>query len=287
MPPLPSARRRAARAGHRSRAESDELHRVARRRTPSRWRRWRRTSAPVRFICSGRSRGSSASRRAHIRTRCVRSGFAATCGPASRSPARCTTPAMDRAAACTSRRRQGAGMTPAAVSRAARRARRSHSRLSIRRSAACSSRAREKGLCSVKLGDRDEELEQRSAERVSVGDDPTASTAPFGEWVRALVAHRRWPRAEGRSAGRRQGDGVPMEGVALPAVDSVRRDACLQRRRRGPRGAAATRAVARACATNHVCLVIPCHRVVQKDGGLGGYRWGIERKRRLLQKEKQ
>ena len=49
----------------------------------------------------------------------------------------------------------------------------------------------------------------------------------------------------------------------------------------------ATRAVARACATNHVCLVIPCHRVVQKDGGLGGYRWGVERKRRLLQKEKQ
>ena len=48
----------------------------------------------------------------------------------------------------------------------------------------------------------------------------------------------------------------------------------------------ATRAVARACATNHVCLVIPCHRVVQKDGGLGGYRWGVERKRSLLQKEK-
>ena len=49
----------------------------------------------------------------------------------------------------------------------------------------------------------------------------------------------------------------------------------------------ATRAVARACATNRVCLVIPCHRVVQKGGGLGGYRWGIERKRKLLQKEKQ
>ena len=49
----------------------------------------------------------------------------------------------------------------------------------------------------------------------------------------------------------------------------------------------AVRAVARACATNPACLVIPCHRVVQKDGGLGGYRWGIERKRKLLQKEKQ
>jgi AraC family transcriptional regulator of adaptative response/methylated-DNA-[protein]-cysteine methyltransferase len=48
---------------------------------------------------------------------------------------------------------------------------------------------------------------------------------------------------------------------------------------------AAVRAVARACASNPVCLVIPCHRVVQKDGGLGGYRWGIARKRALLAKE--
>jgi len=47
----------------------------------------------------------------------------------------------------------------------------------------------------------------------------------------------------------------------------------------------ATRAVARACATNRVCLVIPCHRVVQKDGGIGGYRWGVNRKRTLLEAE--
>jgi AraC family transcriptional regulator of adaptative response/methylated-DNA-[protein]-cysteine methyltransferase len=48
---------------------------------------------------------------------------------------------------------------------------------------------------------------------------------------------------------------------------------------------AAVRAVARACASNPVCLVIPCHRVVQKDGGLGGYRWGVRRKRALLTRE--
>jgi AraC family transcriptional regulator of adaptative response/methylated-DNA-[protein]-cysteine methyltransferase len=47
----------------------------------------------------------------------------------------------------------------------------------------------------------------------------------------------------------------------------------------------ATRAVARACATNPVALVVPCHRVVSADGGLGGYRWGTWRKRALLELE--
>ena len=47
----------------------------------------------------------------------------------------------------------------------------------------------------------------------------------------------------------------------------------------------ATRAVARACATNPVAVAIPCHRVMREDGDLGGYRWGIERKEQLLQLE--
>ncbi len=48
----------------------------------------------------------------------------------------------------------------------------------------------------------------------------------------------------------------------------------------------AARAVASACARNRVAILVPCHRVVRSGGALGGYRWGLERKRRLLEAER-
>jgi AraC family transcriptional regulator of adaptative response/methylated-DNA-[protein]-cysteine methyltransferase len=49
----------------------------------------------------------------------------------------------------------------------------------------------------------------------------------------------------------------------------------------------ACRAVARACATNPVAIAVPCHRVIREDGSMGGYRWGLQRKKTLLQMEQQ
>jgi AraC family transcriptional regulator of adaptative response/methylated-DNA-[protein]-cysteine methyltransferase len=43
--------------------------------------------------------------------------------------------------------------------------------------------------------------------------------------------------------------------------------------------------VADACATNRIAVAVPCHRILRKDGSISGYRWGVQRKRQLLERE--
>ena len=144
----------------------------------------------------------------------------------------------------------------------------------------------DKGLCSIKLGDRDAALEQDLRSEYPSAEIRREKGA-FADWVRALVVHLdgRMPRLD-----------LPIDVQATAFQWKVWRylQSIPYGETRTYSGIAkdlghpsATRAVARACAANRVCLVIPCHRVVSKGGGLGGYRWGVDRKRRLLQKESQ
>lgn len=149
--------------------------------------------------------------------------------------------------------------------------------------------ATERGICAVRLGDNDEALAaglaadypQATLERLAAGD-------PLEGWVALLVASLQGSGAAEQLAG------LPLDVRASAFTWRVWRE--LQRI---PRGATrsygevaaalgaptAARAVARACATNPVALVVPCHRVVRAGGRPAGYRWGAERQRRLLASE--
>lgn len=141
-----------------------------------------------------------------------------------------------------------------------------------------------KGICAVMLGDRDAVLEADLRAEYSQAELTRDETA-FGSWVRAVAAHL---------DGRRPHLDLPLDVQGTAFQWKVWRH--LQSIPYGETRSysevaaaigspSAVRAVARACATNKVCLVIPCHRVVARDGGLAGYRWGIARKKKLLQKE--
>ncbi len=141
-----------------------------------------------------------------------------------------------------------------------------------------------RGICGASLGDQEDGLvsalktEYPKAELVRAEDT-------HDRLVDSVVAH-----VEGRSSAQE----LPLDLQATAFQWQVWR--ALQRI---PEGATksyqaiatelgrptAARAVARACASNRVAVLIPCHRVVRGDGGLGGYRWGIARKAALLARE--
>jgi len=146
---------------------------------------------------------------------------------------------------------------------------------------ACSAR----GVCAITLGDDPEllarELQDRFAQARLIGGD-----AQFEALVARVVG---LVEAPGRGAD------LPLDvrGTAfqqrvwqalrdIPAGRTASYSEIAERI-----GApTAVRAVAQACAANPVAVAIPCHRVVRRDGDLSGYRWGVARKRALLQREK-
>jgi AraC family transcriptional regulator of adaptative response/methylated-DNA-[protein]-cysteine methyltransferase len=152
--------------------------------------------------------------------------------------------------------------------------------------------ATERGICMVELGDDDAALQSKlqaefpsaDCERVDAGRDEFL--APRVREVADVLA------------GKRAGAGVDCDiavdllGTAfqkrvwdalmrIPAGET-RSYAELAAQLGDPRGA---RAVAGACARNRIAVVVPCHRVIRGDGSLGGYRWGLPLKRRVLERE--
>jgi AraC family transcriptional regulator of adaptative response/methylated-DNA-[protein]-cysteine methyltransferase len=142
-----------------------------------------------------------------------------------------------------------------------------------------------RGVSAVYLGDRDETL-QAELRREFPEASIRRNSAQLSSWVRAIVAHL---------AGRQPHLELPLDIRATAfqrrVWETLQRipygKTCsyseIARKLGKPRAA---RAVARACATNPVSVVIPCHRVIREDGGLGGYRWGLARKHRLLDDER-
>ncbi|MDE3152204.1 MAG: bifunctional DNA-binding transcriptional regulator/O6-methylguanine-DNA methyltransferase Ada [Gemmatimonadota bacterium] len=141
------------------------------------------------------------------------------------------------------------------------------------------------GVCAVELGDDDATLERRLRAHFANAEIAHAAGGA-NAWVRAIAQ---------QSGGRAPGTVVPLDVQGTAFQWKVWR--ALQRIPLGETRTyadvaadigkpSAVRAVASACARNPVALAVPCHRVVRSDGGLGGYRWGTERKRRLLDAER-
>ena len=144
-----------------------------------------------------------------------------------------------------------------------------------------------RGACAVYLGESDARLEAALRKeyphaRICRG---TRGSSNLEAMVEKILAHLR-----GREANLDLPADVRGTAFERRVWDELRRIPCgATRTYREIAGAighpSAIRAVARACAANPVALVVPCHRVVRADGRLAGYRWGLARKRALLECE--
>jgi len=145
--------------------------------------------------------------------------------------------------------------------------------------------ATERGISAVYLGDRDSDLAAALRKEYPRAEIRCGS-GEHSKWVREIVRHL---------AGSNPRLDMPTDVVATAfqrrvwealrsiPIGTTRTYSEVARSIGQP---SAVRAVARACATNPAAIVVPCHRVVRTDGTLGGYRWGLGRKKSLLEQEK-
>lgn len=146
--------------------------------------------------------------------------------------------------------------------------------------------ASSRGICAVELGEDDAALQARLR-----AEFPNADLARVDDGRDDFLAPRLRAVAD-TLAGVPAAVDVDLIGTAFQkrVWDALMRIPAGQTRSyaqlAGELGAPrAARAVARACAGNRVAIIVPCHRVVRGDGSLGGYRWGLPVKRRLLDRE--
>jgi len=176
------------------------------------------------------------------------------------------------------------GMTPATYGRGGRGAKINYT---ITRSALgrLLVAATERGVCAVKLGDSDQALQADLKKEYPAAEIRRMDTA-LQKPVELLLDYL---------AGKQPHLDLPLDIQATAfqwqVWEQLRAIPYGKTRSYGEVAKAmgqptAVRAVARACASNRVALVIPCHRVIREDRSLGGYRWGLERKRKLLEQER-
>jgi AraC family transcriptional regulator of adaptative response/methylated-DNA-[protein]-cysteine methyltransferase len=144
--------------------------------------------------------------------------------------------------------------------------------------------ATERGVCAIELGDDPARLTSGLRERFARASF-IATDAEFEAWVRLVIRCVEAPEL---------GTSLPLDirGTVFQQrvfralleipLGSTTTYAELARAIGAPRAA---RAVGRACGSNGLAVVVPCHRVLHGDGTLSGYRWGVERKRALLERE--
>jgi AraC family transcriptional regulator of adaptative response/methylated-DNA-[protein]-cysteine methyltransferase len=146
--------------------------------------------------------------------------------------------------------------------------------------------ASDKGICAILLGDDPDALARTLQDRFP-NAALTGNDAAFEQWVARVVGFVEAPQlgldlpldVRGTAFQRRV-----WHALSKIPVGSTASYAEIARAIGAPHAA---RAVAQACGANSLAVAIPCHRVIRSDGAMSGYRWGVERKRALLQREAQ